>query len=103
MRRAFGSADLDPTLPVTQVAEAERVSLLYFIRKMLSGARAFGEQGTPMRSLLPTPPSPAKLKALAPRSDASVRDSVRILSEIVAQLSERIELLEARELLQRAR
>jgi hypothetical protein len=30
------------------------------------------------------------------RSDASVRDSVRILAEIVTQLNERIEILEAR-------
>jgi hypothetical protein len=46
------------------------------------------------------PPGP---KAFSTRSDASVRDSVRVLAEVVMQLSERIELLEARDLLSRAR
>jgi hypothetical protein len=46
---------------------------------------------------------PSAGKPFAARADASIRDSVRVLAEIVAQLSERIELLEAREALVRAR
>jgi len=47
---------------------------------------------------LPKDPSAAG----APRIDASIRDSVRILAEIITQLAERIELLEARETLRAA-
>jgi hypothetical protein len=36
------------------------------------------------------------------RSDASIRDSVRILAETVIHLAERVELLEARAALHRA-
>jgi hypothetical protein len=35
------------------------------------------------------------------RPDASLRDTVRVLAEVITQLAERIELLEARELLHR--
>lgn len=35
--------------------------------------------------------------------DASVRDSIRILEAVVRELSERVEILEARELLARPR
>jgi len=49
----------------------------------------------------PRPPHPSNAMPFSVRSDASVRDSVRVLAEVVAQLSERIELLEARELLHR--
>ena len=38
-----------------------------------------------------------------PRHDASILERLRVLSEIVTQLSERIEVLEARESLNRAR
>jgi hypothetical protein len=51
----------------------------------------------------PRPPRPSGAAAFSVRSDASVRDSVRILAAIVTQLSERIEVLEARERLLRAR
>jgi hypothetical protein len=44
----------------------------------------------------PRPPRPSGAAAFSVRSDASVRDSVRILAEIVTQLNERIEILEAR-------
>ena len=40
---------------------------------------------------------------LSSRSDVSVRDSVRVLNEIIVQLTERIELLEASERLHRTR
>ena len=46
---------------------------------------------------------PPAARAFTTRPDASVRDSVRVLAEVVMQLSERIELLEARELLNRER
>jgi len=53
-----------------------------------------------------TLPQPAKVrgpaaKPFTTRSDASIRDTLRVLSEVVTQLAERIELLEARELLHR--
>jgi hypothetical protein len=55
---------------------------------------------------LSSPESPPKLRPAATkpfgaRPDASIRDTVRILAEVITQLSERIELLEARELLHR--
>ena len=60
-----------------------------------------------MRTLsTPEPPpktKPAEAPPVAVRSDASIRDSVRVLAEIVTQLSERIEILEARELLRQPR
>ena len=49
----------------------------------------------------PRPPRPSAAAPFSVRSDASVRDSVRVLAEIVTQLSERIEVLEARERLHR--
>jgi hypothetical protein len=57
---------------------------------------------------MPTPERPPNVrpavsKPTAIRSNASVRDSVRVLTEVVSHLNERIELLEARELLYRAR
>jgi hypothetical protein len=55
-----------------------------------------------MRSL-PTPGHSPPTRLSAVRSDTSIRDSVRVLTEVVTQLSERIELLEARELLSRPR
>ncbi len=51
----------------------------------------------------PRPPHPSKAAPFSVRSDASVRDSVRVLAEIIKQLGERIEILEARDLLYRAR
>ena len=57
-----------------------------------------------MRTLPISAPEPKRsTKTPALRADASVRDSVRVLTEIVTQLSERIEVLEARDLLNRAR
>jgi hypothetical protein len=52
---------------------------------------------------LPTPAHLPTRTSASPRSDASIRDSVRVLAEVVNQLSERIEVLEARELLNRTR
>jgi len=48
-------------------------------------------------------PRPTEPDAVRKRPDVSIRDSVRLLSEVVTQLSERIDILEARELLSRAR
>jgi hypothetical protein len=61
-----------------------------------------------MRALSPSasstrPSNPASAAPFSVRSEASVRDSVRILAEIVTHLNERIELLEARDVLHRAR
>jgi hypothetical protein len=45
--------------------------------------------------------SPARTVAKLSHPDESVRDALRILAETIVHLNERVELLEARELLNR--
>jgi hypothetical protein len=51
-----------------------------------------------MRILRPLQ-TPARIPAKHDRPDAHVIDALRVLSETIVQLNERVELLEARELL----
>ncbi len=70
---------------------------------MLTADIVCGTARNPMRTFSQLTPTSTTRKPFAERSDASLRDSVRILRELVMQMSERIELLETRELLLRPR